>query len=325
MITSLITGAFNRANQLLGGLLVAQIVLAAVVFWPRVIAAGGGLLFSGQTEAEIVALAVTDGDGKRVALAKDGQEWVLPEADAFPADGDRVAPLLRKIEQLRTGRLVTVTEGSHARLQVAEQKFNRELQITWSNGAQNTLLLGSTAGAGATHFRLLEEDEVYLTADLTPWEANTAASNYIDTQFFSVPRDAITAITLQNGNGSFTFAKRDEKWTWSESTADETLDDTVLNGLLSQVSSVRMIAPLGKVPKPSYGFEQPLATATITSEVGGALQEHVLRVGAEREGNYVFSASGAEYYVSVSAYTAGNLIDKTHADFVQASPEEEAS
>ena len=325
MITSLRTGAFNRANQLLGGLLVAQVVLAAVVFWPRATAAGGGLLFAGQVEAEIVALAITDGDGKRVALAKDGQQWVLPEADAFPADGDKVAPLLRKIEQLRTGRLVTVTEGSHARLQVAEQKFNRKMQITWSDGAQNTLLLGSTAGAGATHFRLLEESEVYLTADLTPWEANTAASNYIDTQFFSVPRDAITAITLQNGNGSFTFAKRDEKWTWSESTADETLDDTVLNGLLSQVSSVRMIAPLGKVPKPSYGFEQPLATATITSEVGGALQEHVLRVGAEREGNYVFSASGAEYYVSVSAYTAGNLIDKTHADFVQASPEEEAS
>ncbi len=325
MITSLRTGTFDRANQLLGGLLVAQVVLAAVVFWPRVTVADGGLLFAGQAEAEIVVLAITDGDGKRVALAKDGQQWVLPEADAFPADGDRVAPLLRKIEQLRTGRLVTVTEGSHVRLQVAEQKFNRKMLITWSDGAQNTLLLGSTAGAGATHFRLLEDDEVYLTADLTPWEANTAASNYIDTQFFSVPRDAITAITLQNGNGSFTFAKRDEKWTWSESTADETLDDTVLNGLLSQVSSVRMIAPLGKVPKPSYGFEQPLATATITSEVGGALQEHVLRVGAEREGNYVFSASGAEYYVSVSAYTAGHLIDKTHADFVQASPEEEAS
>ena len=325
MITSLRTGTFDRANQLLGGLLVAQVVLAAVVFWPRVIAAGGGLLFSGQTEAEIVALAVTDGDGKRVALAKDGQEWVLPEADAFPADGDRVAPLLRKIEQLRTGRLVTVTEGSHARLQVAEQKFNRELQITWSNGAQNTLLLGSTAGAGATHFRLLEEDEVYLTADLTPWEANTTASNYIDTQFFSVPGDAITAITLQNENGSFIFSKRDEEWTWSAANADETLDDTVLNRLLSQVSSVRMIAPLGKETQPAYGLEQPLATATIITEVDDALQEHVLRVGAERDGDYVFSASGAEYYVSVSAYTAGNLIDKTRADFVQDSPEEEAS
>ncbi len=324
MITSLRTGAFNRANQLLGGLLVAQVVLAAVVFWPRATAAGGGLLFAGQVEAEIVALAITDGDGKRVALAKDGQQWVLPEADAFPADGDKVAPLLRKIEQLRTGRLVTVTEGSHARLQVAEQKFNRKMQITWSDGAQNTLLLGSTAGAGATHFRLLEESEVYLTADLTPWEANTAASNYIDTQFFSVQGDTITAITLQNGNGSFTFVKHDEKWTWLELAADETLDDTALNRLLSQVSSVRMIAPLGKARKPSYGLEQPRATAIITVEVDDALLEHVLRVGAERDGDYVFGASGAEYYASVSAYTAGNLIDSTHADFVQASLEEEA-
>ena len=195
----------NKSNRLLSALLVAQIVLGVVVFWPRGASVGDGKLFADRDEAEIVALAITDGDGKHVVLAEDGEEWVLPEADAFPADSDRVVPLLRKLEQLRTGRLVTVTEGSHTRLQVGEEKFNRKLQVTWSDGAQNTLLLGSTAGAGATHFRLLGADEVYLTAELTPWEANTAASNYIDTQFFSVPRDTITAITLQNENGKFTF------------------------------------------------------------------------------------------------------------------------
>lgn len=312
----------NRTNRLLAALLVVQVVLGAVVFWPREAAVGGGLLFANREEAEIVALAIADGDHKRVALAEQGAEWVLPEADAFPADGDRVAPLLQKIGQLRTGRLVTVTEGSHARLQVGEQKFNRKLQITWSDGSQDTLLLGSTAGAGATHFRLLGEDEVYLTAELTPWDANPAASNYIETQFFNVDSDAITAIVLQNNNGSFNFAKANEKWTWEELAADETLDDTALNRFISQVSSVRMIAPLGKERQQAYGLEQPQATAIIMAEIDGAVHEYVLRLGAEREGNFVFSASGAEYLVTVSEYTAGNLIDKTHADFVEALPEE---
>ena len=312
----------NRTNRLLAALLVVQVVLGAVVFWPREAAVGGGLLFANREEAEIVALAIADGDHKRVALAEQGAEWVLPEADAFPADGDRVAPLLQKIGQLRTGRLVTVTEGSHARLQVGEQKFNRKLQITWSDGSQDTLLLGSTAGAGATHFRLLGEDEVYLTAELTPWDANPAASNYIETQFFNVDSDAITAIVLQNNNGSFNFAKANEKWTWEELAADETLDDTALNRFISQVSSVRMIAPLGKERQQAYGLEQPQATAIIMAEIDGAVHEYVLRLGAEREGNFVFSASGAEYIVTVSEYTAGNLIDKTHADFVEALPEE---
>ena len=315
----------NKTNRLLSALLVLQVVLGVVVFWPREAGVGGGLLFPDREDAEIVALAITDGDGKRVALAEDGEEWVLPEAAAFPADSDRVAPLLRKLEQLRTGRLVTVTEGSHTRLQVGEEKFNRKLQITWSDGMQNTLLLGSSAGAGATHFRLLGEDEVYLTGELTPWEANTAVSNYIDTQFFSVPRDAITAIALQNQNGIFTFVKHDDKWEWVELAADETLNDTALNSLVSQVSSVRMIAPLGKERQPSYALEKPQATVIITSEIDGVLQEHVLRVGAERNDNFVFSVSGAEYFVTVSAYTAGNLIDKTHADFAQVPPQEEAS
>lgn len=312
----------SRTNRLLAALLAVQVVLSAVVFWPREAAVGGGLLFANREEAEIVALAIADGDHKRVALAEQGAEWVLPEADAFPADGDRLAPLLRKIGQLRTGRLVTVTEGSHARLQVGEQKFNRKLQITWSDGSQDTLLLGSTAGAGATHFRLLGEDEVYLTAELTPWDANPAASNYIETQFFSVDSDAITGIVLQNNNGRFNFAKANEKWTWEELAADETLDDTALNRFISQVSSVRMIAPLGKERQQSYGLEQPQATAIIMAEIDGVVHKHVLRLGAEREGNFVFSASGAEYFVTVSEYTAGNLIDKTHADFVEVPPEE---
>lgn len=311
----------SRTNRLLAALLVVQVVLAAIVFWPRDAVVGGELLFANREEAVIVALAITDGDQKRVVLAQQGSGWLLPEADVFPADGDRVDPLVQKIVQLRTGRLVAMTESSYARLQVGEQKFNRKLQITWSDSSQDTLLLGSTAGAGATHFRLLGEDEVYLTAELTPWEASTAASNYIETQFFNVDSDTINAIVLKNSNGSFNFAKANEKWTWKELAANETLDNTALNRFISQVSSVRMIAPLGKERKQSYGLEQPQATAIITAESDGAVHEHVLSLGAEREGNFVFSVSGEEYFVTVSQYTADNLIDKTYADFVEAPPE----
>jgi len=83
-----------------------------------------------------------------------------------------------------------------------------------------------------------------------------------------------------------------------------------------------MIAPLDKERQQSYGLEQPQATAIITTEIDGAAHEHVLSLGAEREGNFVFSASGEEYFVTVSQYAAGNLIDKTHADFVEDLPEE---
>ena len=311
----------NNTNRLLAVLLAAQVVLGVWAFWPRESVDNRGLLFVDREEADIVTLAITDGDGKTIEFSNTGGEWVLPEADAFPADGDRIAPLLRKIAQLRTDRMVTVTDGSHSRLQVGEQKFNRKLQITWSDGVENTLLLGSTAGAGATHFRMFGRDEVYLTADLNPWETNTAVSNYIDTQFFSVPKEAVIAINLQNENGIFNFTKVNEEWKWEELDEDQVLDESALNSLLLQVSSVRMMAPVGKELQPSYGLEQPQATAIIVAEMNDARQEHVLRVGSELDGEFLFSASGAEYYVTISSYTAGNLIDKTYDDFVQAPPE----
>ena len=310
----------NKTNLVLVAVRAVQVVVAGIGFWPKDAQAGGELLLTNRVGEEIVGLEIVDGDGNRLVLAEIGGLWVLPEADAFPVDSDKVVPLLGKIEGLRTSRLVTMTKDSHARLQVDDREFNRRLQIKWSDGSQDTLLLGSSAGAGATHFRLLDRDEVYLTADMTPWEANTAASHYIDTQFFSLPSDVITFIKLVNQNGAFTFEKINEEWVWEDLASDEVFDESGLTRLLSQVSSVRMISPLGTEEMPSYGFEAPQATVIIRAEIDDALQEHVLTVGAEREDEFLFRASGEEYYATVSSYTAKQLIEKTSTDFIENPP-----
>ena len=71
---------------------------------------------------------------------------------------------------------------------------------------------------------------------------------------------------------------------------------------------------------PTYGFEAPQATVIIRAEIDDALQEHVLTVGAEREDEFLFRASGEEYYATVSSYTAKQLIEKTSTDFIENPP-----
>src|SRR5512137_2324886 len=98
----------TKRNWILVGVLAAQIVLMAVVFWPRARAAGrpGQALFPGLQTDQIVKMTVTGADGKSVTLAKNGDAWVVPAADDYPVQADKVPPLLTKVAGLKADRAV---------------------------------------------------------------------------------------------------------------------------------------------------------------------------------------------------------------------------
>jgi hypothetical protein len=309
----------NRQNQILIAILAIQIVLGAVVFWPRPAASGAesGPLFADFKPDEVAALTISDGEGNHLALAKSGDNWVLPEAGDYPADGEKITPLLEKIEGVQTNRLVTRTDTSHKRLQVAADEFNRRVELTLQDGDSHRLFVGSSAGAGATHVRADGQSEVYLTGELNSWEANAQASAWIDTLYFTLPQTATVALTLENGNGLFEFEREDESWTMKGLSGDETFNQTSLTNLLSQASSVQMTEPIGTEEMGSFGLDDPLATITLTT----ADQTYTLRVGAKDENNnYVLSSSESPYYVRVAEYTANNFIEKSRDDFLEGTP-----
>ena len=120
----------TRLNQLLAGLLVVQLILAAVVFWPRTAGGEAGEpLLPGLEPDQVVALTVTGDDGKSVKLARVDGRWVLPEAGEYPAIEENVTTLLQAVAGLKAERRVTQTSGSHARLQVAGDEVNRRLEL----------------------------------------------------------------------------------------------------------------------------------------------------------------------------------------------------
>jgi hypothetical protein len=309
----------NRSNQILAVVLVAQIALAAFVFWPRQAASGGGgPLLPDFKAADVSGLTISDGEGNKLSLAKSGDNWVLSDAGDFPADGTKVTPLLDKIEQVKTNRLVTQTDGSHARLKVADDDFTSLLGLTLSNGTSHKLYIGSSAGAGATHVRTDDHSEVYLTADLNSFDASAQASAWIDTLYFTVPQTATTNLTLENANGTFEFTKDGDKWDMQGLADDETFNENNFTSLFSQASGIRMTKPLGKTEEAAYGLDKPQATLTLKT----ADKTYTLQIGAkdDTDNTYVVKSSESPYYVRVAEFTATNLIEKTRDDFLQAPP-----
>ena len=310
----------NKLNQILIALVVVQIALAAFVFWPRPAAqAEVGPLLSGFNAANVVGLTISDGDGHRVALTKSGDNWVLPEAGDFPVKADAVTPFLDKIGALTSNRLVAQNEISHQRLQVAQAQFNRLVEISLANGASHKLFIGSSAGAGATHVRVDDRPQVYLTADLTGWDANAQASAWIDTLYFTLPQTATVALTLQNQNGQFEFTKTGDSWTMADLADGETLKTDEITRLVNLASAIRLVEPIGRIEPADFGLAEPLAVVTLKTADG----DYTLQVGAKNPdtNNYVLKASNSPYYVWVAETAANDFVVKSRADFLeQASP-----
>jgi hypothetical protein len=310
----------NRQQQILAGVLVVQLVLVAVAFWPRQAAIGAGApVFPDLAAGEIVALTVSDSDGNRIALRKEGEAWMLPEADSFPADTEKISPVLDKIIGLNSSRLVTRTPASLKRLQVSSDDFVRRLDFETTNGAQHTLFLGSSPQYGAMHFRVDGQDETYLTGDFSTWETRAEADAWIDTVYVDLDDTQIENMTLENANGSFTFARdADDNWSMEGLGLDETLNQTQVNNLASRVASMSMERPLGKLDQPEYEMDQPNAVVRLES----ADTEVTIQVGAQdpEDESYVVISSESPYYVRVASYAVQDLVEKTRDGFLELPP-----
>jgi len=316
----------NRTNQILSAVLVLQIVLAAVAFWPRPAAsvASEESLFAGLEADQIVRLTISDADSNQIQLARSGAEWVLPEADDYPTAENKVSELLDKIAGLKADRAVTQTSGSHSRLQVADDDFSRLIEFELADGTTHRLYLGTAAAYQVTHMRAGGQDEVYLGSGLSTADANALPSNWVDTLYFSVTQDQVVALTLENKNGRFEFEKDDAgTWAIKDLTGDETFNENNLKSLVSRVASLQMLRPLGKEMQGDYGLEEPNAVVTVvTRDEEGNTQTYTLRVGAqsEEDDSFVVISSESPYYVRVSSYTVADFVERVRDDFLQLPP-----
>jgi hypothetical protein len=314
----------NRRNQILAGVLVVQLALATFVLWPRGSASGGEAqaLFPGLTADQVVALSVSDSTGKSITLANQDGSWVLPDADNYPTQADKVPTLLTKIVGLKTDRLVAQNSTSYKRLKVAADDYQRLIELTLADGTTHKLYLGSSPSYGAIHVRADDQAEVYLASDLTTTDAGVDATSWADRAYVDIPQDQIVAVTLVNANGRFEFVKDGDTWTLQDLAADETLNQNNVTSLVSTARYTALLEPLGKTEEAAYGMQPPSAVVTVQTHSDAGDKAYTLTVGAKdtTDNTYVVKSSESPYYVRVSEYTVKDLVEKTRDGFLQLPP-----
>lgn len=314
----------KQRDLILIGILVVQIVLGVVVFWPRPAeTAAGEPFFPDLKVSDVTGLSIADNGGDSVRLKIVAGEWSLPDADDYPVQGDKVTSVLEKLLALDTGRQVTRTDSSHKRLQVATDDFLRRIRLETADGKTHTLYVGSSPRYGATHVRLHGHSEVYLTDAISVWEINTGAGDWADRLYLSLPQADLTKITLENAAGELVFTREGtgegaSVWALDGLPEGQTLAENKINLLLNQVTSINIVAPLGKEERVSYRMSSPSAVVTLETSSGTV----TIRVGAQdaETSNHFVKASSEPHYVTVADYNVSQLVGTTLEDFLELPP-----
>ncbi len=317
--------AGSRWIPLLLLLLVAQLAVTLLIYWPRSAAVGAGeALLAAFDPAQVQGLTITDGNEKTIHAVRQDGGWVLPDAGDYPVKDEKVTGLLEKLAGLTRDRLVATQSATLTQLKVADDSFARRIQLEMADASQQTLFVGDGPRFRTSHVRLGEESNAYLSLNFSADESATRMTDWIDTSYLRIPEASVQKMGLENGNGVFNFFRDEQdQWQIGDLAEDEVFNANNLTSMLTTLSSLNMAEPLGKEAQPAYGLESPTARVQLEyKDDAGDLKTAELLIGALDPSNSYYAVHSTEspYYVYIAKYSLDRFVERTRADFLQQPP-----
>ncbi len=330
----------SRSNVYLALLLAAQIVLLAVL----VVSTGGSEsrpvepIALGLSAAEVERLLIVSAPDDELVFARKDEGWVLPDADNFPVNGEKVEEMLGKLLGLDTSRLVASNPVNFARLEVKDDDYRRRIELS-SGDNDAVIYLGGSGGVDTVYTRRADENEVYLGRGLNAWELSTQVATWVDANYVSIDQADVREIRVDNANGSITLVRDGETWTLPDLDEGELFEDTRIPGILRNAATVRLVEPLGLTAQGSYGMDDPRVEVTLSyrqlletqqdedaetdesatvAEVEYSDETLILTFGADLDdGHIALKSSESEYFVAVRDTVYAAFSELERADFIK--------
>jgi hypothetical protein len=318
----------KRPQAVLLALLVAQIALILVFRGPlaqsRETSESHALLpaLASLTPSKVEIHGTED---KQVTLVREGEGWVVEEAQRYPADPERVSGLIDKLEAIKVQRPIARSGRYHSALKLTDREHERRVRV-WDQPTGKPkvgLYMGTSPNYQITHVRRDGDDAVYEATGLASADVQTEAIGWIRSQLFDLDALTVTSVSVENAKGRFTVAKQDNG-TWDVRQPpgrSDAIDASKVVELIRIVTLLTVTEPGGKLDEAKQGFQQPVATITLVSRpaadsLGTRAEETVLRVGGKvgEEAKRYVSRSGFEFAGIVYESSVQKLMEQTLAE-----------
>jgi len=235
------------------------------------------------------------GPGEKSVLlekTKKSGEWGLPEFDGFPANSQAVVQLIDRLTNTELGMQVSKQTDSFDRMKVADNNFERKVEIG-KPSEMKTIFFGSAPALRQAHARLSGEKIVY-AVKFAPGDIDLKASDWIKKDLLVVDENEIQAIMVDNiriQRIEDVDEQEDFKTAWklfvnnkaAESQNNEKVGEFVKEIADMQIDSIGSNADIGNVSKSN--------TFLISLELKGAEKIEYTFAKLNGEEDYLMTAS----------------------------------
>lgn len=305
-----------KKNIVLLVLLIVQVALIAFLYRPgQKVTPSAANIFPSLAFEKVIAMTITDDQGKTITLAKKDGVWLLSQGE-FPVDTTKIEELIKKFSDSKSSRLVSQTAASHARLKVGDTDFNRKVELT-EGDVKTVFYLGTAPSAKSIHLRLAEAKEVYQIDDLSAWQVQTDKESWWQARYFSQSIETLTGLTLVNTKGTIELIKEgDKEWRLKEK-PESTLDSKRIEKLLASAGEISVASYQAKDFTSPKG--KPVATITYQTK-DGAPTLQIWAKDKPEDQDLLVKASQVVFYAKVKEYGVKELMEVSAESLIIAQP-----
>jgi hypothetical protein len=263
-----------------------------------------------MTPDQIVGLTIESSEAKAsgqhpLKIEKKDGRWVIPSADNFVLDTDKVDSVLKKLTRMSADAPVARSIANHNTLNVGERTYTKTVSISTADGVVE-LVLGDAKGR-SMYVRKKAQPEVYLAKGFTAFDIGDDITNYTDPEYFAV--SDIKDVVIERPNSQSqprTHLYQNERGEWLVDGLEEArIDQSRVRALLAAVRSARMVRPVGKSLRPEFGLGKPQARVSVT----GKPESIEFLVGNELDDFVYLKASNKEDVILVRKYTVDSILN----------------
>ena len=313
----------RRLIHILAAVLIVQVVLAVVLN-----RAGPDLSPSASDSPMIVldgkpiTRLVIDGIDSQVALEKKSDHWVIPIINDFSADQDKVAELINKLKSIKRNLPVSTSAASRERFRVADDGFERRIQIFVDDSLAAEIFLGTAPRSRMIHVRQREDTAVFET-QMGLHHASATTQEWLDKALLQVAYPDIRAISVpglfrveKDPNAKVDKAADSadqpktvlDSWVSADPLGEnERIEQSSMLVLGQKIANIRFKDVLGTTIQSDYGLSTPKLVLQVETSAGQTLiYELGLLQGTD---DYVLKISNRPEYFALADYAGKGLLD----------------
>lgn len=298
-------------NKILGGALAAQVVLGAVMWWPRGDTTVAATPLLDVASADVTAIEVTGRvtDGKvpdPVRLERRGPDgWVISSAWDYPADPKKVTDALDALTAVKVRSPIATNKTSHAQLKVGDAEYGRKVKVT--AGDKTFDLVIGAAASKSVNVRKATEDAVYVGNGMSEWTLGDRPRSYWDTSIVDADVALVDAFSVSGPSGALALTKGAEgAWTAVGLTEPVALDTKKVEDLLRKAVKLRMTEVMAGSAAPEHGLT---GGHVVTFQSAGG-EATTYTVGADLESAYAaLQVDGKPWVYKIAKSTAAAIRD----------------